>query len=120
MGAVPEYMVSREDAWHGLATVKGRFLNSEELLEDPRINYAVEKHQLVSPFGGSLIPVWATYRMDVESPKFLKEVGKDYTIIHHSLGLKMPDDLIAADDSNKSYFETAGVMWEGRVFFSTV
>ena len=120
MGAVPDYMLSRKSAWHGLGNIIGRFFSSDEILSIPELNYGVGKYQLIDPFTHEPIPVWGTFREDGEKKTFLKEVGKDYTILHHSLGVKMLDDLIRADESQKTYFETAGTLWGGAVFFASL
>jgi phage/plasmid-like protein (TIGR03299 family) len=127
MGMVPDYMLARESAWHGLGEIIGRYFTVEELLAagGGKFTFPVEKHRLVAPTlinpytnepfqNETAIEAYATFRMDTGA--FLASVGADYTVVPHLDGLPLVQQLFPLAERGKAYFETAFTLQNGGIF----
>ena len=101
--------VGRQAAWHKAGKVTGQYQTWKELVEHG-LNYPVEKMQLVHPLTGKPVDSYGTFRMDTN--EFLANVGKDYPVVHHSMGFEMVDKLIGSIDG--AHYETAGCLGVGE------
>ncbi len=125
----------RQDAWHTLGDVIGKFATRKEILDAAKLSFPVVKLQL--EFQGAPVDVWGTFRVDAEVPKglenrsirkvkldngqeyylnFLGPVGKDYTVIQHTEGFDLIDHLVGQIDG--AHYETAGQLEFGRLVWT--
>lgn len=114
MPANVEYYTGRLPAWHNLGDVVGKFITSQELLDNPRLNFQVMKDQL--EYRGQLIDSWGIFRTD--TGRFLGNVGPDYTPIQHTEGFKFLDVLVG--EVNGAHFETAGSLGNGETIWGLI
>lgn len=116
LNGVVQY-IGRQDAWHELGNVTGKWLTKEEIKEAGVLNFGVTKEQLLAPDGITPVNAYGTFRCDDGGKVFLGTVGADYTVIHHDLGLEMVDALIGAADGT-AHYETAGALLDGSVVWA--
>lgn len=117
--------VGRESAWHRMGDVTGKFLTSSEILARPAFQYHVVKKQLYNGLGDT-VDAWGTYAISYDDvreknwkgARFLGTVGESYSVIHHSVGFQMLDELVASVDG--AHFETAGVIGKGEKVWGLV
>ena len=124
----------RQDAWHALGSVTGKFNTWKEILEAAGQSFQVVKFQL--DFQGVPVEAWGTFRVDFEIPKglekrqpkqitledgrscflnFLGPVGQDYTVIQHTQGFELLDHLVGEIDG--AHYETMGTLDFGRTIW---
>lgn len=97
----------------------GEYKTSADLLALPMFQYKVFKAQLRNPIGQP-IDAYGTFRFDKgldpvrdkDKTVFLGTVGKDYTVVPFSEGLKTIDLLMA--EAPGAHYDTAGVLGKGE------
>ena len=124
----------RQDAWHALGSVTGKFSTWKEILAAAGQAFEVVKFQL--DFQGVPVEAWGTFRVDFEIPKglekrqakqitlndgrtcflnFLGPVGADYQVIQHTSGFELLDHLVGTIDG--AHYETMGTLDFGRTIW---
>jgi phage/plasmid-like protein (TIGR03299 family) len=119
----------RQDAWHKMGSVTGEFSSWKELYTKAKADFPVVKRQL--EFHGVKINSWGTFRVDrskicdssfqVENDlwlTFFNNVGEDYSVLHHSTGFELLDELVGQVDG--AHYETMGVLDYGRLVWGQV
>ena len=127
----------RQDAWHLMGNVIGRFSTLAEITPAAQLDFNVVKLQL--EFQKQPVEAWATFRVDKAIPKgleskpvhkitlpdgqevylnFLAPVGKDYEVIQHVDGGSLLDHLVSQIDG--AHYETAGMLDFGRLVWYQV
>lgn len=121
----------RLDAWHKLGAVQGSFKSWKDILVAAKADFRVVKRQL--EYQGKQVAAWGTFRVnndDLELAKatatnvpmdkvqFLGPVGEDYTVLQHTSGFELMDELVGQVDG--AHYETMGTLDYGRVVWGQV
>lgn len=121
----------RLDAWHKLGAVQGEFKTWKDLLVAAKCDFQVVKRQL--QYAGKPVAAWGTFRAnhtDIADAKmtgtqipadkvaFLGSVGEDYTVLQHTSGFELMDELVGSIDG--AHYETMGTLDYGRVVWGQV
>jgi phage/plasmid-like protein (TIGR03299 family) len=114
MPANVEYYMGRLPAWHNLGDVTGQYFRIQDILDNPRLNFNVEKKQL--EHSGIPVDAWGIFRND--NNVFLGTVGAGYECIQHTEGLQFLDLLIG--EVNGAHFETAGSLGKGETIWGLI
>lgn len=115
----------RKGAWHKLGAIQGEFKTWRELLTAAKADFTVFKSQLRDGLGRP-VDAYGTFRWDAddkasgnkEASRFLGTVGQDYTIIQHTDGFELLDELVGSIDG--AHYETMGTLDYGRVVWGQV
>lgn len=138
MNAGQDTYAGRQDAWHQLGIVTGKYNTWRELLQAAGANFEVIKKQL--SFHGRPVAAWGTFRMDDVLPKgireedsilvkssqtgvskwltFLGSVGEGYEVIQHTQGFELLDSFVG--EVLGSHYETMGTLDFGRMVWGQV
>ena len=120
----------RQDAWHQLGNVQGKYTSWREILAAAGQDFEVSKMQL--NFMGAEIDAWGTFRIDTTIPKglekkairaeladgsikyftFLGTVGAGYKVIPHQDLAQFLDHFVGQIDG--AHYETMGTLDFGR------
>lgn len=119
MSANLDSYIGRQDAWHRMGTVTGKYVTWQEAC-DNGLDYEVFKSPLHDGLG-RVVPAWGTFRWDRKDKEagdkaaaiFLGSVGQDYKVIPHKDGFGIVDALMEATDG--AHYETAGSLGRGEV-----
>jgi phage/plasmid-like protein (TIGR03299 family) len=126
----------RQDAWHLLGNVQGKFSKWREILDAAGQAFEVSKMQL--NFMGVEVDAWGTFRIDTTIPKglekkairvemadgavkyltFLGTVGAGYEVIQHTEAFELLDSLVGQIDG--AHYETMGTLDFGRKVWAQV
>ncbi len=125
MGRGQDTYAGRLDGWHKLGEVSGQFQTWREMLAAAKADFHVFKSQLHDGLGRP-VSAWGTFRWNIadkaagntQAAKFLGAVGQDYTIIQHTSGFELLDELVGRIDG--AHYETMGTLDYGRVVWGQV
>lgn len=110
------FFSARVPAWHRLGTVTPGCLNWKDALKVAKINYLVERRQLIDPITRNPIPAYGTFRCD--TGEFLGQVGPEYQVIQNGSIGDVLDAIVEAKGG--AHYETAGALGRGERVFALV
>ena len=105
---VTEY-IGRESAWHRVGTVKGDYINRQEI-DEHGLTFKPEKRQL--ELNGEKVPAWAVYNADIN--QFVAPCSEDYAIHPASVIFDTMDEILGAAGDGCKY-EVAGALGDFKV-----